>query len=129
MQRSMLSLFVFLCVFILLAVAEKDGVSLQGSHFKSKLMTLEPATSPKNLLNKLKIAKEVLNSQSKHTRMFVCTKLQLHLIQWLRLNFTSARLILTARHCFRLQTKLPPKIWTLQAPNTGTEMSLLEKIP
>ena len=28
--------------------------------------------------------------------MFVCAKLRLHLIQWLRLNFTSARLILTA---------------------------------
>ena len=27
-------LFGFLCVFILLAVAEKDGVSLQGSHLK-----------------------------------------------------------------------------------------------
>ena len=72
-------------------------------------MTLEPVTSPKNLLNKLKITKEVLNSQSRDTCMFACTKLQLLLIQWLRLNVTSARLILTARHCFRLQTKLPPK--------------------
>ena len=27
-----------------------------------------------------------------HIRMFVCTKPQLHLIQWLRLNFTSAKL-------------------------------------
>ena len=61
-------------------------------------MTLEPVTSPKNLLNKLKITKEALNSLSSHTRMFVCTKLQLHLIHWLRLNFTSGRLILTARH-------------------------------
>ena len=57
-----------------------------------------------------KNTKEALNSLSSHTRMFVCTKLQLHLIQWLRLNFTSARLIPTARHCFRLQTKLPPRI-------------------
>ena len=55
-------------------------------------MTLEPVTSPKNLLNKLKIIKEALNSLSSHTRMFVCTKFELHLIQWLRLNFTSARL-------------------------------------
>ena len=64
----------------------------------------------KNLLNKLKIPKEALNSLSSHTRMLVCTKLQMHLIQWLRLNFTSARVIPTARHCFRLQTKLPPRI-------------------
>ena len=48
------------------------------------------------MYHKLKITKEVLNSLSSHIRMFVCTKLQLHLIQWLRLNFTSARLNLTA---------------------------------
>ena len=47
--------------------------------------------------------KEALSSLSSQTQMFVCTKLQLHLIQWLRLNFTSARLIPTTRHCFRLQ--------------------------
>ena len=91
-------------------------------------MTLEPVTSPKNVLNKLKMTKEALNSLSSHTRMFVCTKLQLHLIRWLRLNFTSGRLIPTARHCFRLQTKLPSRIQTLQAPDTGTEMSQWEKI-
>ena len=43
-------------------------------------MTLKPVKSPKNLLNKLKITKEALNSLS-HTRMFECTKRQLHLIQ------------------------------------------------
>ena len=70
-------------------------------------MTLEPVTSPKNLLNKVKITKELLNSLSSGTQMFVCTKLQLQVevCQWLCLNFTSARLILTARHCFRLQAK------------------------
>ena len=64
--------------------------------------TQEPVTSPKNLLNQLKITKEALNSLSSHTRMFVRTKLQLHLIQWL-----TARLIPTAMHCFRLQTATP----------------------
>ena len=61
-------------------------------------MTMEPVTSPKNFAvrNKLKITKEALTSLSSHTRMFVLTKLQLHLIQWLRLNFTSARLIPTS---------------------------------
>ena len=34
--------------------------------------------------------------------MFVGRKLQPHLIQWLRLNFISARLSPTAMHCFRL---------------------------
>ena len=56
----------------------------------------ETFTSPKNVLNKQKITNEVLNSLSSHMRMFVCTKIQVLLIQWLRLNFTSARLILTA---------------------------------
>ena len=93
-------LFGFLCVFILLSVGEKNGVSLQGSHLKSKLMTLEPVTSPKNLLNKPKISKEVLDSQSRHTQMFVCTKLQLHLIQWLRLNFELVRLAPKGNHRF-----------------------------
>ena len=44
MWRSWLSLFGFRCVFILLAVAERDGGSLQGSHLKQKMMTLEPVT-------------------------------------------------------------------------------------
>ena len=52
------------------------------------------------LTEQTKITKDALNSLSSHTRMLVCTKLQLHLIQWLRLNFTSAKLIPTARHCF-----------------------------
>ena len=34
--------FGFRFVFILLAVAERDGSSLQGSHLNQKLMTLEP---------------------------------------------------------------------------------------
>ena len=34
----------FRCVFILLAVAERDGGSLQDRHLKQKLMTLEPVT-------------------------------------------------------------------------------------
>ena len=62
------------------------------------------------LTEETKNTKEALNNLSSHTQMFVCTKPQLHLIQWLRFNFNSARLILTARHCFRLQRKLPPKI-------------------
>ena len=95
-----MSLFDFLCVFILLAVAEKDGVSLQGIHFKSRLMTLEPVTSPKNLLNKLKITNEMLDSQSRHTRMFLCTKLKLHLLQWMRLNFELVRLSPKGKHRF-----------------------------
>ena len=44
MWKSWLSLFDFRCDFILLAVAERDGGSLQGSHLKQKLMTLEPVT-------------------------------------------------------------------------------------
>ena len=38
------TLFGFRCVFILLAVIKRDGGSLQDSHLKQKLMTLEPVT-------------------------------------------------------------------------------------
>ena len=70
---------------------------------------LSPLRHQKNLLNKLKITKEVLNSQSRDTCMFVCTKLQLHLIQWLRLNVTSARLILTKKALFQTPNKATTK--------------------
>ena len=43
-EVSEVSLFGFRCVFILLAMAERDGRSLQGSHLKQKLKTLEPVT-------------------------------------------------------------------------------------
>ena len=36
MLKSWLGLFGFRCVFILLAVAERDGGSLQSSHLKQK---------------------------------------------------------------------------------------------
>ena len=42
----------------------------------------------------------MLDSQSRHIRMFVCTKLQLHLIQWLRLNFELVRLSPKGKHRF-----------------------------